>query len=263
MNRDLLQERVEEKLRTQEHQRTFSLSHEGEKVWVKLPDVGEANLWHTLLAWAAKLFNNNFFRPTVVRNATESLAYEASKLDTLHQHGIPVPKVLLRDPHYLVLEDAGVTLNTLLNDPSIPSEEKNTIVIQLSCALANMHNKGFYHSRPALRDIGYKEGKIFFLDFEENLETTLTTEEAIVRDGFIYIHALWRKLNNPVLINLGITAYKHELDPQAWDRLVEEAKRYTWLYYLLKPIRSFLGKDGVAIYQTLESLTHHTHRKNG
>lgn len=263
MNLDLLQASVEEKLCIQGYQRTFSLNHEGEKVWVKLPDVGEANLWHTVLAGAAKLFNNNFFRPTVVRDAIESLAYEASKLETLHQHGISVPKVLIRDPRYLVLENAGVTLNILFNDPAIPYKDKNTIIVQLSHALAKMHNQGFYHSRPALRDIGYKEGKIFFLDFEENLETTLTTEEAIVRDGFIYIHALWRKLNNPVLINQGISTYIHELEPKARDRLMQEAKRYAWLYYLLKPIRSFLGKDGVAIYQTLESLTRHTHRKNG
>lgn len=263
MNLNQLREKVEEKLRLEGNKRTFSLVHEGETVWVKLPDVGEANIWHILLSFAAKLLNNNFFRPTVVRDAKASLAYEASKLEALHQHDIPVPKVLIHDPSYLVLEDAGLTLDRLLNDPAISDQEKNTIVLQLSCALANMHNQGFYHSRPALRDIGYKEGKIFFLDFEENLETTLTTEEAIIRDGFIYLHALWRKLKHPGLINLGIITYIHELNPKALDRLVREAKRYTWLYHLLKPIRSFLGKDGVALYQTLEYLTQQAYRKNG
>lgn len=251
---DTLQQAVEKKLAEDGHQRTFSLIHEGQKVWVKLPDVGEANIWHTLLFLASKLFNNRFFRPTVVRDAAASLAYEAQKLQTLHAHGIPVPNVLLHTAHYIVLEDAGAILSNLLNEPSLPIDEKKAILVQLSSSLASMHNKGFYHSRPALRDIGYKEGQIYFLDFEENLESTLSTEEAIIRDGFIYVHALYRKLKNEELIELGLTTYVRELDPEHWRRLTHEAKRYRWIAYVLKPIYALLGKDGIAVYKTLHYL---------
>lgn len=254
MNLDTLQEAVEQKLKEQAYQRTFSLIHEGEKIWVKLPDIGEANIWHTLLSFAAKLLNNNFFRPTVVRDAAASLAYEGSKLETLYQNGISVPRVLIHHHNYLVLEDAGHILSNILNAANVSSDEKKKIIIALSSSLASMHNKGFYHSRPALRDIGYKEGKIYFLDFEENLEATLSTDEAIIRDGFIYVHSLYRKLKDPELIQQGISTYAHELEPARWQRLKNEAKRYAWIRFLLKPLYSILGKDGIAVYKTLDYL---------
>ncbi len=234
------------------HRRTFSFVHNDQKYWVKQPDAGEANIWHKIMLILSKLLKNNFFRPTVVTDPKNSLAYEARRLQELKKNGINVPAVMLRTPAYLVLEDAGTPLNVLLLNSGMRHEEKKNLLIQLSRSLADMHNRGFYHSRPALRDIAYKEGKIYFMDFEENLENSLSTEEAIVRDGFLYAHTLYRKIAVPELVETALEAYHRALRPDLWDSLASEAQRYHVTRLLLKPIRSYLGKDGVAILDTLQ-----------
>lgn len=236
------------------HKRTFSFVYNDEKYWIKQPEPGEANVWHSLMSLLSRLLKNNFFRPTVVTDPSASLAYEAKRLKELKAAGINVPRVMVHKDNYLVLEDAGVPLSILLGSSAMKHEEKKSLATELSQALAGLHNRGFYHSRPALRDIAYKEGKIYFMDFEENLENTLTTEEAIIRDGFLYLHALYRKLRTPELVETALDAYHRALRPDLWDSLVSEARRYSLTYRVLQPIYRHLGKDGVAIFQTLEYL---------
>lgn len=231
--------------------RTFSFVEGGEKYWVKRPEEGEANGWHQVMYILSRVLNNNFFRPTVVTDPTASLAYEAGRLRQLREGGIRVPAIVLQTPNYLVLEDAGTPLSVLLGSSAMKPEEKKLLVSQLSNALAQLHNRGFFHSRPALRDIAYKEGEIYFMDFEENLEKALSTEEAIVRDGFLYAHTLYRKLRSPELAETGLDAYHRALRADLWDNLTEEARRYRMTYHLLRPLYRFLGKDGKAICDTL------------
>jgi tRNA A-37 threonylcarbamoyl transferase component Bud32 len=246
-----LQKTVEKLISERAYSRTFSFDYNGEKLWVKQPEMGEANIWHRLLLILSKLVKNNFFKPTVVTDPKASLIYEAKKISSLRQNNIPVPEIVLHNEHYLLLKDAGLPLSLLLNTDEITFEEKVEICKKLSTALADMHNRNFYHSRPALRDITYKEGKIYFMDFEESLETTLTLEEAILRDGFIFVHALYRKLYSPELISITLESYHRSLRPDLWDRLVTEGRRYIFTYFILRLFKRFLGKDGIAIYQTL------------
>lgn len=248
---DTLKKIVEHHLLTHSQKRTFDFEYEGKKVWVKQPEIGEANVWHTLMLLLSKIINNHFLKPTVVTDPKASLAYEANRLTLLRTNGFNVPRVLLREDRYLVLEDCGEPLSALLNRDDYTLDEKLHIAKLLGSALAQMHNRGFYHSRPALRDITYKEGEIYFMDFEENLEDTLSTDEAILRDGLIFVHALYRKLHSPELITTALESYHRSLRPDLWDQLVDEGRRYALTFYLLKRLRKFLGKDGIAIYQTL------------
>jgi tRNA A-37 threonylcarbamoyl transferase component Bud32 len=248
---DTLKTAVEKLISENKNRRTFSFDYNGEKLWIKQPELGEVNIWHRLSFLLSKVLKNNFFKPTIVTDPLASLAYEANKIAFLHQNHIHVPELIMSNRHYLVLKDSGIPLSSLLNSDEIILDEKLDICKQLSISLADMHNRGFYHSRPALRDITYKEGKIYFMDFEENLEESLTTEEAILRDGLIFVHALYRKLHSPELIITALESYHRSLRPDLWDRLMDEGRSYTITFYLLTKLRKFLGKDGIAIYQTL------------
>lgn len=246
-----LKETVENLISTKKQIRTFSFNYQGEKFWVKQPELGEANIWHQILMILSKMVHNNFFKPTVVTDPKASLVHEAEKISFLREHGISVPEIMIASEDYLVLKDAGEPLSVLLNQDFISLDEKIEICHKLSAALADMHNRGFYHSRPALRDITYKEGIIYFMDFEESLTSTLTVKEAIIRDGFIFIHALYRKLYSPELISLTLENYHRSLRPDLWDALVTEGRHYHVTYFLLDKFKRHLGKDAVAIYQTL------------
>lgn len=248
---ETLQKVVDELIQSHPNQRTFNFEYEGKKLWVKQPEMGEANIWHFVLAFLSKFINNHFLKPTVVTDPVASLEYEAKKLTVLKEHRISVPTLYLATKSYIVLEDAGKPLSSLLNDNDISLDIKMVICKQLGYELALMHNKGFYHSRPALRDITYHEGKIYFMDFEENLEGILSKEEAILRDGFIFIHALYRKLHTPELIATALESYHRTLNPECWDRLMDDGRSYNIMFYFLLSLKRYLGKDALAIYHTL------------
>lgn len=246
-----LQNVVETLIQSHPQQRTFSFEFEGKKLWIKQPELGEANIWHSILTFLSRFIDNHFLKPTVVTDPVASLEYEAKKLTLLKEHDISVPTLRLATKKYIVLEDAGRPLSSLLNDNEISLDTKMAICKQLGYELALMHNRGFYHSRPALRDITYQEGKIYFMDFEENLEETLSDEEAILRDGFIFVHALYRKLHSPELIATALESYHRTLNPESWNRLVEDGRSYNVMFYLLRILKRHLGKDALAIYHTL------------
>lgn len=236
------------------HKRTIKFTHNDKTYWIKRPELGEANIWHKALLLLSKMFKNPLFIPTVVTDPKKSLANEAKKLSMLSQNNIPVPELVITDDDFLVLADSGEPLSVILNSPDVDFEGKKQITLAMSHSLAQMHNSGFYHSRPALRDMTYLDGVVYFLDFEEDLEGILSSDKAIMRDGLIFIHSIYRKLYDDTLADIAIKVYIATLDKKHKTALFNSVKNFGFLYYLLKISYRFLGKDAIAIYKTLEFL---------
>lgn len=252
-----LEQHVKELLSHHHKNRAFSTVYNDEKVWIKLPAMGEANFWHIVLKLLFKITKNPLLAPTVVTNPKESLKHEAQKLKHLDSLGVKVPKVLAQSDEFIVLSDCGTPLSLLINRENISFNEKKEVLHKLSTTLANMHNLGIYHSRPALRDIAYKDGEVYFMDFEENLEGILSTKDAITRDGLIYIHSIYRKVKNNDLIQYALSTYIKHLDKNIVSNLQSEVAKYKFLHFLLKNIEKFAGKDAKALLHTLNFITNY------
>lgn len=247
-----LQEHIYKLLVNHKEQRAFSTYFQNQKIWIKLPDYGEKNIWHKVLSLFFWLSKNPLLAPTVVTNPKKSLHNEAKKLIYLKSQGINVPEVLLQSDDFLALSDCGTPLSLLLYQDNISSEEKKHILKLLSLQLASMHNLGIYHSRPALRDITYSDGKIYFLDFEENLEGILDTNQAIIRDALIYIHSIYRKVEHKELVDIALQNYIKNLDKNILNSIQIESTKYTFIHWILAKLHRFLGKDAKAILKTFE-----------
>ncbi len=246
-----LEQHVKKLLSHHHKNRAFSTVYNGEKVWIKLPAMGESNFWHIVLKLLFKITKNPLLAPTVVTNPKESLKHEAKKLKQLDGLGINVPKVLAQSDDFIVLRDCGTPLSLLINNDTVSLIEKKEILRKLSTTLANMHNLGIYHSRPALRDIAYKDGEVYFMDFEENLEGILSTQDAITRDGLIYIHSIYRKVRNNDLIRYALSTYIKHLNKNIVSNLQVEVRKYKFLHFLLENIEKFAGKDAKALLHTI------------
>ncbi|MDX9814104.1 MAG: hypothetical protein WC144_06055 [Sulfurimonas sp.] len=234
--------------------RVFSFTHNEKKYWLKHSEVGEANIWHKVLFVLSKLLNNNFLKPTVVVDAKASIQNEAKRLKELDEAGVSVAKLVFSNDDFLVVEDSGEVLSKLIDDENIKDEFKKEPLKKFATTLATMHNLGFYHSRPALRDATYKDDTIYLIDFEENLDGLLSLDEAIVRDGFLLIHTLFRKVLKDELVFEALEHYKKTLKPHLWQNLVDESKRYNISYFILKHTYNMMGKDAKAIFFTLKYL---------
>ncbi|MFV0480970.1 MAG: hypothetical protein ACK5LP_03200 [Campylobacteraceae bacterium] len=232
--------------------RSFSFFYEDKKIWVKQPALGEANIWHSILSLSYKITKNPLFVPTIVTNPKESLAYEARRIEELKLSNVSTPEVLVKNKDYLALSDVGKPINYFITSPTYTINRKKEIVENMSLTLANMHNNGIYHSRPALKDITCKNDTISFIDFEENLEKTLTKEQAIIRDSCIYVHALSKSIKDNYIRKVALDTYKANLDEKIINETKSLVQKYSKIFDYTRPFYQFLGRDYIAIYRVLE-----------
>ncbi|WP_277640337.1 hypothetical protein [Wolinella succinogenes] len=95
---------------------------------------------------------------------------------------------------------------------------------QASRQLADLHNQGLYHSRPAIKDMTLKEERVYLLDFEEDLEGVMEAHKAIVRDAILYLHSLFRSLGRASDAELAARAYAQRAKPSLWREILGYAK---------------------------------------
>ena len=58
-----------------------------------------------------KFFPFELLIPPIVKSSKEALLYEISKLEKFKELGINVPKVVLKNSDYFILEDSGKSVN--------------------------------------------------------------------------------------------------------------------------------------------------------
>ena len=145
-----LKDYVQKLLEEHRGERVFRFEYLGKHYWLKQPEQLKG-IWLLLKPYPKQHFKE-----------------ECEILQHLNNIGAPVPKLCGFGDDYLVLEDAGPTLNIWLNDETLSWAEKSHILHSAIEILINLHQKGIIHGRPAIRDIAWKEGKITFMDFESH-----------------------------------------------------------------------------------------------
>jgi hypothetical protein len=95
-------------------------------------------------------------------------AFDAERhgLQVLADAGLPVAKIVLQGPDYLVLPDAGRTLHAFQRDPSVSIDELRRAFAGGALSLARLLQSGFMHGRPAVRDICWDGRTARFIDLE-------------------------------------------------------------------------------------------------
>ena len=182
-------EYVNEILKNHPGERVTSFSFEGEKYWLKQP---ELRIRGGLLT---KIFK---------ANPKASFDYEALKCESLYAASAPVPQLVLRDESFFVLKDGGTPVDEVLKSSD---EAACVALIQgYAAALAHLHSRGFIHGRPALRDVLVKNGEMKFIDFENRGERD-DLQKAKMRDFLLFVYDLCREGLSEGFVRAGIHAY--------------------------------------------------------
>lgn len=182
-------------------------------------------------------------------NSTAALNKEIDVLNTLGHLGAPVPAVVEVGDGYMVVEDAGDTINHLLHHTNQALWQP--ILNDASTALAKLHNMQLAHGRPALRDISWQAGEVKFIDFEANQQNDSIISQQI-RDLLVFIHSLYRYMgpNNSVICQ-AIKCYRLAGGENIWQKAKQFLAAWQWLYYFAKPFRYTGGKDLKPVYWVL------------
>ena len=157
-------------------------------VWMKLQGTEKSILWRHLQSPLSKLLPYAFLRPSPMLDAEGMNAREISKIEAFVAKGILVPEIVYRTDRAVVVRDVGPSIADrlyLLREKDSVLHE--ALIVQSFDALGEMHAAGLCHGRPHLRDFFLKDGKIGFLDFEEEPELVMPLATAQARDLWLLL----------------------------------------------------------------------------
>lgn len=187
-------------------------------------------------------------------NPQKALLRELSALQYLNQQHAPVAKVVASGEDYFVTEDVGMGVDDWLKEP-ITLAQKQQIIGDSAKALALLHQQQLTHGRPALRDITWQQGKVYFIDFETvNLKPKSPSRliKAKIRDILVFIHSLFIKQIDINTIQQAIQIYCQAGGENNWLATKNYLKRYQIIYYFLCLFKPIARSDLIAILQLFQ-----------
>ncbi|GIU46636.1 phosphotransferase [Shewanella algidipiscicola] len=234
MTKPAIQAVIDKVLADNKGKRVVSFNFEGQTYWLKQPE---------RLTGAMRWLKSQ---------PLQSFQLEISALQSLAAKGAPVPELVSFGDDYFVVADAGMPVNGLLADSDDP-QQKLQILKDSAKGLAQLHQAGFAHGRPALRDICWQDGKITFIDFEANQQDKNMARQQ-VRDLLVYIHSLYRYLGaDHQLIDPALAYYRQCGGETCWRYAQKRLSPWQWLGQLLWPFRYKGGKDLKPMYWVLKA----------
>ncbi len=164
----------------------------GTVVWIKKISFSKQTIWHVLQKVCSTILRAPILRPTVLIAGGEvALKDQADRIRAYADSGFHVPEIIEQGTDFLVLSDLGVTLQMYLNtlQKTHKSQESEELLLRAACEIARLHNAGYAHGRPHLKDLVYDETRdlIGFLDLEENPLSVMPQECAYARDMWLFL----------------------------------------------------------------------------
>lgn len=181
--------------------------------------------------------------PPLVKNSYEALKFETKKLEDFRNFGIDVPKVVLIEDEFFVLEDSGKSVYSIFREENISEKEFYTFMDELIEILAKIHNFGLFHGGSQLRNFTYKENKVYAIDFEESFASNIDIKTLQHRDFLLFILSFTKlkelgfKIDYAYIIEHYMKATNNYF---VLEKLKKLAKRLRFFIFLSK--KSFVNK---------------------
>ncbi|PRM94002.1 kinase [Aliarcobacter cryaerophilus] len=206
-----------------------------------------------------KFFPFELLIPPIVKSSKEALLYEISKLEKFKELGINVPKVVLKNSDYFILEDSGKSVNRILKNKNIIEKDFYFYIDLALFELAKIHNCNSFHGGSQLRNFTFKDGKVFVLDFEESFQDNVDIKKLQYRDFLLFLLSFLKlkKLNFKIDYERIINKYL-ELSSnfEFKNKLIIFSKRlrfFSWLYEK-DFIKKRVGSDVKYFFELIEIL---------
>lgn len=229
---------------------TDRASVHGRRAWIKRysDEARRIRLW--MLARVVSWLGLAALRPPPRGDAQRMRQTEERRIGELKADAVRVPDVLGGGEDFVLLSDLGQTLSQHLRKAS-PSEAEQLITAAVR-AIAAVHARGAYLGQPLARNITVDtEGRIGFLDFEEDPGEVMGLAEAQTRDWLIFSAGCARHVPFPaerlaMLIAEGLRGESGEV----LQVLGDSVQRLRFLPRLTR----WLGRRAAALGKAVDSL---------
>ena len=126
--------------------------------------------------------------------ASNSMDFEAKRLEQLAAAGVRVPKIALLVADLFVLEYCGAIVGTLVNQwtPEIWRSE----LPRLATELGEFHRAGHWHGGAQIKNITLQDGVSYRIDFEENFGEILPLPITQAADLVLFLNSI--SLTGPI-----------------------------------------------------------------
>ncbi|MEP2784196.1 MAG: lipopolysaccharide kinase InaA family protein [Pseudoruegeria sp.] len=209
---------------TQTNTRISQINANGQHVWIK------RNVPERL---RRRLFKGN-----------TSKAFEAERtaIHTLQTIGAPVPHILAEGHDFMAFSDSGQTLHEMLRRRHGTQAERVIAFEAAGKALAKLHNSGYSHGRPAVRDMCWKDGCVTFLDLER-YSPRRNTAKGHRNDLIIFVYSLFSCAGEDTPeAQIACQAYRDSDEYGHWNAAALLCSRMGFLDWTTRPLQKRKGK---------------------
>ena len=209
----------------------FSFNYKDEKYWLKKARETAPN---KIQKFFYKFLPFELLIPPLVKDKKEALKFETSKIEKFEKLGINVPKISYKCENFFVLEDSGISVNSLLRDENISKEKFYYYVDKLLIELSKIHNINEFHGGSQTRNFTYKDEKVFVIDFEESFSSNVDIKSLQYRDFLLFILS-FIKIKEP----------KFEVD---YEYILNKYEELTSSKEIIQRLKKFSKKLGFFIW---------------
>lgn len=152
-------------------------------VWIKRQGIEKAPWWIKLQALAASALPYKFLKPSPILKPVEMMERERRRMMEFGAKGFPVPDIIYSSQTAIVISDVGPTVQRILKWKRRAGEtDHDALLIDCAAAIGDLHAASLCHGRPHVRDFFLRDGRIGFMDFEEEPQAVMPLETAQARD---------------------------------------------------------------------------------
>lgn len=225
--------------------RTRLLEADGTPVIVKQLEAPLKHWGYPVLDALATLLRQPMLRAVPAPGGRAAQQIEVARLRALAAAGVPVPEVLHVTPQWFALSYLGdMSLDQLLRKH--PEVGQRYWESGLDAILA-LHRLGQTASQCFARNMIWHEGKVSFIDFEDDPTTSMPLVSAQARDWLLYLHSTAYILElEPQHMAEVFLRHLRKDDPAVQREVIRAARTFGWLR-ILPDQRKPWGRDVVAV----------------
>jgi tRNA A-37 threonylcarbamoyl transferase component Bud32 len=228
---------------TEQFERVAVVNHNGTKAWRKQYTAQGRHLRMAALRWLARVFGADALLAPQPLSPEEACATEQAMIQRLQQHDVLVPKILESGQTHVVLSDVG-TIFSIECKQAQSSQERLALLEKGFDALDQLHTRGAYVSQAFARNMTILDGRIGFIDMEEDPLKVMPLEAAQARDILLFVHSTARYMKDAKEQYQALLKHRISNLPSPIKRQV--AKVAAILKYILPFVRLLPGRAQMA-----------------
>ena len=235
--------------------RTSYVMRGDERVFIKRHDVGNPGFGRKLHGFISPLLPAHFLRASPILNAEGMANRELRKITNFRDHNIDVPEVICASDGAIMMSDVGENIQTRLKQlRSLNSHLHDSLLIQCSAALGDVHASGLCHGRPHPVDMFLGHAKIGFFDFDEEPESVMSLAQAQARDAWLlFFQITAQAIDQTRTPHAAFGAWRRKISLETLESLKELVKFFQFCILPLKLAKNIrLGVDGQNMLNAME-----------